>query len=78
MYSTVSQMWGYTPEKHYDSQSELYGTLMDRKLWQLFNRNQAHSLSKRDLKTVVVPVVITILFPVIMHLAVQKPPLLSA
>jgi len=50
---------------------------MDRKLWLLFKRNQAHSLSKRDLKTVVVPGVITILCPAIMYLAEQKPPILS-
>jgi hypothetical protein len=49
---------------------------MDRKLWLLFKRNQAHSLSKKDLKTVV-PGVITILCPAIMHLEVQKPPIHS-
>jgi hypothetical protein len=50
---------------------------MERKLWLLLKRNQVHRMSKRDLKTVVVPDVITILCPAIMHLAVQEPPILS-
>lgn len=77
MYSTVTNVGLHSWKTLWLTKSGLYGTLMDRKLWLLFKRNQAHSLSKSDLETVVVTGVITTLCPAIMHLAVQKPPLLS-